>query len=108
MSVSTQLRTPTRPTNEPMNAPRTAAILFLTSLIQYARKSATGTERRKPKTAPMKMGSPGLIMSDGKKLDMIAILPSDNSYYILLQPYAIADDLVHMQVYHMHSYHVCV
>lgn len=63
--VSTQLNTPMRPTNEPI----TTAIFFLTSLIQYARKSATGTARIKPKIAPMKIGSPGSIISDGKKLD---------------------------------------
>jgi len=73
--VSTQLSTPTRPTKVPINAPITTAILFLTLLIQYARKSATGTERIKPKIAPIKIGSPGLIISDGKKLDMLSIPP---------------------------------
>jgi len=66
--VPTMPRIAMKPRRAPTNAPKTTTIRFFTSLIQYARKSETGSARRKPKKSPRKIPSIGTL-SAGRYAD---------------------------------------
>src|SRR2546427_3099543 len=63
ISVPTQPRMMRKPRKLPINAPVTTAMCLFTALIQYTRKSATGSARIKPKRSATKIPWLSIICS---------------------------------------------